>query len=286
MSKKRLLAIIVLSATLAATGAIADVTHTPLDAANRSVAIYRVRTVRNERIWENVIDANTGGVTEKEISSSLREFDREDLGNIIALKSVEQELSDAVRIAEKAAEGSALAGGLMKQDGKLNFVVLIANGDRLKEVMLEPPRSASKAQLSTRRRTSEPMSQIAVTAIRVSEITNPTTPRDALLSATASLSRTLSTFPLLPFDGHSNDRFGLRPSQRSRHLGWPLCARSGRSKAAAWARIKVKTVLTRWSSARYSRGGGRDGGGTVMPTPPSASRQCRGSAAVPTLQAF
>lgn len=190
MSKKRLLAIIVLSATLAATGAIADVTHSPLDAANRggtakhnaedavidhlleqfrtikipisqAVAIaehlhvgsrtadvsfetsgqlvYRVRTVRNERIYENVIDANTGGVSEKELSSSLRELDPEDLGNIIALKSVKQELSDAVRIAEKTAAGSALAGGLMKQDGKLNFVVIIASDDRLKEVMLEPP---------------------------------------------------------------------------------------------------------------------------------------------------
>ena len=191
MSKKRLLAIIALSATLAATGAIADVTHTPLDAANRGVTaqrdaddavihrsleqfrtikiplseavaiaerlhdgsrtadvnfeisdppIYRVRTVSNQRIWENVMDANTGRVTEKEISSSLRELDREDLGNIIALESVELELSDAVRIAEKAAEGSALAGGLLKQDGKLNFVVVIVSGDRLKEVMLEPPR--------------------------------------------------------------------------------------------------------------------------------------------------
>ena len=186
-----MLAIIVLSATLVATNAIADVTHASLDAANRGVTtqhdaadaafhrlleqfrtikitlseavviaehlhdgsrtadvnfeisgppIYRVRTVTNERIWENVIDANTGSVTEKEISSSLRELDREDLGNITALKSVEQELSDAVRIAEKAAQGSALAGGLMKQEGKLNFVVVIASGDRLKEVMLEPPR--------------------------------------------------------------------------------------------------------------------------------------------------
>jgi uncharacterized membrane protein YkoI len=194
MSKKPLLAIIALSATLAATCAIADVTHTPLDTAKRGAAaqgdaeeaairrlleqfrtikiplsqavaiaehlhdgsrtadvsfeisgppIYRVRTVRNERIWENVIDATTGSVTEREVSSSLRELDREDLGNIIALKSVEQELSDAVRIAEKAAEGSALAGGLMKQDGQLNFVVVIANGDRLKEVMLEPPKQGS-----------------------------------------------------------------------------------------------------------------------------------------------
>jgi uncharacterized membrane protein YkoI len=191
MSKKQLLAIIVWSATLAATGAMADVAHTPLDAVNRGVAaqrdadetvihrlleqfrtikiplseavaiaerlhggsrtadvsfelsdpsVYRVRTVGNEQIWENVIDANTGSVIEKEISSSLKELDREDLGKIVAMKSVQQELSDAVRIAEKAAEGSALAGGLMKQDGKLNFVVVIASSDGLKEVMLEPPR--------------------------------------------------------------------------------------------------------------------------------------------------
>jgi uncharacterized membrane protein YkoI len=66
--------------------------------------------------------------------------DREDLGNIIALKSVKQELSDAVRIAEKSAAGRALAGGLTKQDGKLNFVVVISSDGRLKEVMLEPPR--------------------------------------------------------------------------------------------------------------------------------------------------
>jgi uncharacterized membrane protein YkoI len=192
MSKKQLLAVIVWSAALAATGAMADVTHTPLDAANRGVAaqrdadeaavihrlleqfrtikiplsqavaiaehlhggsrtadvsfelsgpsVYRVRTVKDERIWDNVIDANTGSVTEKEISSSLRELDGDNLGNIIALKSVKQELLDAVRIAEKAAAGSALAGGLMKQDGKLNFVVVIASSDGLKEVMLEPPR--------------------------------------------------------------------------------------------------------------------------------------------------
>ena len=192
MSKKRLLAIIVWFAALATTGAIADVTHTPLDGGNPGAAtqrdaeeavtrrlldqfrtikiplsqavaiaehihdgsrtadisldisgppVYRVRTVKDERVWENVIDANTGSVTEKEISSSLRELDREYLGNIIALKSVELELSDAVRIAEKAAAGSALAGALIKHDGKLNFVVFIASGDRLKEVMLEPPRS-------------------------------------------------------------------------------------------------------------------------------------------------
>jgi len=41
MSKKRLLAIIVWFAALATTGAIADVTHTPLDGANPGAATQR-----------------------------------------------------------------------------------------------------------------------------------------------------------------------------------------------------------------------------------------------------
>jgi hypothetical protein len=68
-----------------------------------------------------------------------------DLANIIALKWIKQELSDAVRVAESAADGQALAGGLVKQDGKLNFVVVIATSDRLKEVMLEPPKVGQRS---------------------------------------------------------------------------------------------------------------------------------------------
>jgi uncharacterized membrane protein YkoI len=107
--------------------------------------VYRVRTIKNERVFENVIDANTGSVSQAEIASSLKELDRTDLANIIALKWIKQELSDAVRVAEKAAAGQALAGGLMKQDGKLNFVVVVATGDRLKEVMLEPPKVGERS---------------------------------------------------------------------------------------------------------------------------------------------
>jgi uncharacterized membrane protein YkoI len=107
--------------------------------------VYRVRTVKNERVFENVIDANTGRVSQAEIASSLKELDRADLANIIALKWIKQQLSDAVQVAEKAATGNALAGGLMKQDGKLNFVVVVASGDRLKEVMLEPPKVGQRS---------------------------------------------------------------------------------------------------------------------------------------------
>jgi hypothetical protein len=33
----------------------------------------------------------------------------------------------------------------VKQDGKVNFVVVVASGDRLKEVMLEPPKVGQRS---------------------------------------------------------------------------------------------------------------------------------------------
>jgi uncharacterized membrane protein YkoI len=101
---------------------------------------YRVRTVKNDQVWENVIDANTGRIAEKESTSSFKELDRDDLGNVIALRSVRQELADAVRVAESATSGRALGGGLLKEDSHLSFVVLVLSGDRLKEVTLQPPK--------------------------------------------------------------------------------------------------------------------------------------------------
>jgi len=44
-----------------------------------------------------------------------------------------------VRVAERAASGRALSGGLQKEEGHLSFVVLVLSGDQLKEVSLEPP---------------------------------------------------------------------------------------------------------------------------------------------------
>jgi len=196
MPKQHLLALIVWTAMLTASGAVADVqspadtdrsTTAPADAEDATIRrvltefrtvrvplsramaiaerlhegsktadisfesagapIYRVRTIRNERVWENTVDANSGGIAGKEVTSSLRQLGREDLANMIALKWVKQELSDAVQVAERAAAGSALAGGLVSQDGRLNFVVVVAAGDDLKEVMLEPPNVAKQGPI-------------------------------------------------------------------------------------------------------------------------------------------
>jgi uncharacterized membrane protein YkoI len=103
-------------------------------------AVYWVRTMRNTQIWENAIDAKTGSVARKEAVSSLEGPDADDGNRLPDLKSVRQELSDAVVIAEKVTKGSAISASLMSRDGRLNFIILIVSGDQLKEVTLEPPR--------------------------------------------------------------------------------------------------------------------------------------------------
>jgi hypothetical protein len=83
---------------------------------------YRVRTVKDKKIWENVIDVRTGRTAGPETVRSLNELELEERDNINALGSVKQELSDAVAIAEKAATGKAIGGGLVKEGDQLNFV--------------------------------------------------------------------------------------------------------------------------------------------------------------------
>jgi uncharacterized membrane protein YkoI len=102
--------------------------------------IYRVKTFQNDRVSEYTIDARSGDLSANRIMSALKELSAEDRDNLIALKAVRQELSDAVVVAEHAASGKAISGGLMNERGKLNFVIVVVSGDRLKQVMLEPPR--------------------------------------------------------------------------------------------------------------------------------------------------
>ena len=113
---------------------------------------YRVRTVKNKEIWENVVDVQTGRVVGPETAWSLNELEMEERVNINALRLVKQELSDAVAIAEKAAAGKAISGGLVKEGDQLNFVVVVLSDDDMKEVFLEPPRATSKRQPATSRK--------------------------------------------------------------------------------------------------------------------------------------
>jgi uncharacterized membrane protein YkoI len=113
---------------------------------------YRVRTVKDEEIWENVVDVQTGRTAGPETAWSLNELGMKERDNIDALRSFKQELSDAVAIAEKAAAGKAISGGLVKEGDQLNFVVVVLSDDHVKEVFLEPPRATFNGRPATSRR--------------------------------------------------------------------------------------------------------------------------------------
>jgi len=107
--------------------------------------VYRVKTVQDNRLWEHAIDAKTGDTIGPETVSHLNDLNSDDRNNVIALRTVRQELSDAVIIAEQVVSGRAMGGGLMNDNGKLNFViVVVSGGSDLKQVVLEPPQARSK----------------------------------------------------------------------------------------------------------------------------------------------
>ena len=103
------------------------------------VPVYRVKTLHNDRIWRHTINAATGELVGGEAALPLAELDLDDRSNLAALGAIRHRLADAVRVAEQAASGKAISGGLTRERGKLNFVIVVVAGSDLKEVILEPP---------------------------------------------------------------------------------------------------------------------------------------------------
>ena len=102
-------------------------------------AVYRVKTMQQNRIWQHAIDASTGQVVGGEPPSPLASLGAEDRDNLVVLRALRHRLADAVRVAEHTTSGKAISGGLMREGGKLNFVIVVLTGSDLKEVILEPP---------------------------------------------------------------------------------------------------------------------------------------------------
>lgn len=106
--------------------------------------VYRVKTVHNDRIWRHTINAATGELVGGEAALPLTELDLDDRNNLAALGAISHRLPDAVRVAEHAAAGKAISGGLVREGGRLSFSIVVVSGDDLKEVTLEPPGSRAK----------------------------------------------------------------------------------------------------------------------------------------------
>ena len=106
--------------------------------------VYRVKTLHNDRIWHHAIDAATGKIVGGEAALPLKQLDAEDRSNLAALKTIRHRLADAVRVAEQAAAGKAISGGLIRERSRLNFAIVVMSGSDLKEVILQPPDAAGR----------------------------------------------------------------------------------------------------------------------------------------------
>lgn len=101
--------------------------------------VYRVKTLHNDRVWQQVVDAMTGEIVGGGAALPLTQLDPDDRDNLAALRAVRHRLADAVRVAEHAASGKAISGGLIREHGRLNFSIVVVSGSDLKEVILQPP---------------------------------------------------------------------------------------------------------------------------------------------------
>jgi uncharacterized membrane protein YkoI len=108
------------------------------------VPVYRVKTLHNDRIWRHTINATTGELIGGEAALPLTELELDDRSNLAALGAIRHRLADAVHVAERAASGKAISGGLVREGGRLNFSIVVISGDDLKEVILEPPGARTK----------------------------------------------------------------------------------------------------------------------------------------------
>jgi uncharacterized membrane protein YkoI len=106
--------------------------------------VYRVKTLHNDRVWHHAVDARTGKIVGGEAALPLKELDAEDRSNLAALRTIRHRLADAIRVAEQAASGKAISGGLIRERGRLNFAIVVMSGSDLKEVILEPPGAAGR----------------------------------------------------------------------------------------------------------------------------------------------
>jgi hypothetical protein len=106
--------------------------------------VYRVKTLHRDRVWHHAVDATTGQIVGGEAALPLKQLDAEDRSNLATLKTLRHRLAEAVRVAEVAASGKAISGGMVRQRSRLNFAIMVISGGDLKEVILEPPGAARR----------------------------------------------------------------------------------------------------------------------------------------------
>jgi uncharacterized membrane protein YkoI len=105
--------------------------------------VYRVKTGLGDRVWQDAIDARSGSIAGPSSQFPTSDLQQQDQRMLFGLRTVRQEILDAVIVAERSTSGTAISAGLMEDAERLSFVVVCVAGGDLKQVILEPPKITS-----------------------------------------------------------------------------------------------------------------------------------------------
>lgn len=100
---------------------------------------YRVKTWRNDELWQGTIDASTGKVFGEEIVTPVSTLDAKDRDELAGFRTTGVNLYDVLSIAERFGQGKAVSAGLEEDDGRLIFLVVLVTADgSLKQMSVTP----------------------------------------------------------------------------------------------------------------------------------------------------
>lgn len=105
--------------------------------------VYRVKTFKDLTVWEDTVNGLNGSIEDAEITSSITDLSLQDRRTLANVKEAKASLPDAISVAERAAGGAAISGGAMTNGGRLSYVIVVSNGDVLKQFMLDPPQRST-----------------------------------------------------------------------------------------------------------------------------------------------
>jgi uncharacterized membrane protein YkoI len=100
---------------------------------------YRVKTYRQDEVWQGIVDASTGKILAEEVVTPISTLDDKDKAELASFRTAGVNLYDVLSIAERFGNGKAVSAGLEQENGRLIFlVVLVAADGTLKQMSVSP----------------------------------------------------------------------------------------------------------------------------------------------------
>lgn len=100
---------------------------------------YRVKTWRNDEVWQGTIDASTGKIFGEQFVTPVSTLDAKDKDELAGFRTAGVNLYDVLSIAERFGHGKAVSAGLEEDNGRLIFLVVLVTADgSLKQMSVAP----------------------------------------------------------------------------------------------------------------------------------------------------